>query len=161
VSVTALLAAACITVAPFQVVERDGQYRAPDSSSRCLRLFHGEAEATYLEILPSAGGKPSAVPRAIDITAFAWIDAQRIVFSSSPIYGEGGLWLYDLRNRRIEEIGPSDSPAALEYLWTELVSVTADTVTIRIGGRESLDRATAPQRTFRWVVRPRPLRAHN
>jgi hypothetical protein len=155
-----LFAATCLLVARFQVVEHDGFYRT-QGSSRCLKLFHGEAEATYLELLPSPGSKPIDVPRAIDITRFAWIDSDRIIFSSSPIYGEGGLWLYNLKNRRIDEIGPPEKPSELEYLWTELVSVGSDTVTIRVGGKEELNELTAQQRTFRWVVRPRPLRPHN
>jgi hypothetical protein len=160
VSLSLLFAATCIVVAPYQVVEHDGLYRT-QASSRCLRLFHGEAEATYLELLPSPGGKPIEVPRATDTTAFAWIDANRIIFSSAPIYGEGGVWLYNLKTRRIEEIGPPEEPGAFEYTWTELVSVTSDTVTIRVGSDEQLDKLTAPRRTFRWVVRARSLRPHN
>jgi hypothetical protein len=160
VSFAVLLATTCLVVAPFHVVEKDGLYRT-QGSSRCLKLFHGEAEATYLQLLPSPGSKPVDVPRAIDTTAFAWIDSDRIIFSSAPIYGEGGLWLYNLKTRRIEEIGPPEKPSELEYLWTQLVSVSSDTVTIRVGGREEFDKLTALQRTFRWVVRPRPLRPYN
>jgi hypothetical protein len=95
------------------------------------------------------------------VTAFAWIDSDRIVFSSAPIYGEGGVWLYDLSRRRIEEIGPAQNPVELEYLWTQLVSVRKGSVTVRVGGREDFDPATAAQKTFHWVVRPRPLRRQN
>jgi hypothetical protein len=156
----ASLAAACLLVAHFQVVDKDGLYRTA-GSSRCLKLFHGEAEATYLQLLPSPGRRPIEAPRAVDVTAFAWIDSDRIVFSSAPIYGEGGLWLYDLKTRRIEEIGPAENPAALEYLWTQLVSIRKGLVTIRVGGREDFDPATAAQKTFHWVMRARPLRPHN
>jgi hypothetical protein len=74
---------------------------------------------------------------------------------------EGGLWLYSLKTRRVDEIGPAEKPDDLEYLWTQLVAVSKDTVTVRVGGREAFDETTAPQRTFRWVVRPRPLRPHD
>jgi hypothetical protein len=160
VSAAAVLAATCLLIAPFQVVDKDGLYRTT-GASRCLRLFHGEAEATYLQLIPSPRRKPIDVFRAIDTTGFAWIDSDRIVFASSPIYGEGGLWLYSLKTRRVDEIGPAEKPDDLEYLWTQLVAVSKDTVTVRVGGREAFDETTAPQRTFRWVVRPRPLRPHD
>ena len=153
-----LLAVACTTVQPFQIVTKDGMYRVASSSS-CLKLFHGEAEATYVQIV-SPGKKPADVPRAQDTTGFAWIGPDEVLFASSPIYGEGGLWLYNLKSRRIEEVGPAEDPSALEYLWTELIAVSPGSVTVRVGGEESIDEAAEP-RTFRWVVRPRPLRPHN
>jgi hypothetical protein len=121
-AVIMLVASACAAVAPFQVVDRPGLYITA-GSTQCIRLFYGEGEAMYLQVTTGLHAKSSGVPRAIDATAFAWLDSDRVMFSSSPIYGEGGLWLYNLRTKRLDEIGPVAKPSELEYLWTKLLSI--------------------------------------
>ncbi len=163
-TVATLLLSVCATLAPFQIVDRPGFYTTA-GSSECIRLFYGEAEATYLQVTRGLHAERRDVPRGTDATAFAWLDSDRLVFSSSPIYGEGGLWLYNVRTKRIDEIGPVDEPSALEYLWTKLLSVDSESVTCWVADVNRLDlgdlEQTAERRSFHWAVRPRPLRANN
>ena len=163
---TLLLAPACVMVAAFQIVDTPGTYRTA-GARMCVKFFYGEAEAGNLQLVPGPSRKPfqEGIPRALDATAFAWLNDWQIIFSSSPIYGEGGLWLFDLRTNKVDEVVPPGRPSELEYLWTKLISVDANSLTCWVADIDRLDLSrleqTAERKSFRWTLRPRPLRPHN
>lgn len=128
-----VLASTCVLVPTLRVLDTPGSYRT-DRSPACVEFFFGEAEAGNLRVVPGPARQPfkDGLPRAQDATSFAWLNAHQIIFSSSPIYGEGGLWRYDLNTKQIEEIGPIEKPSELEFLWTKLISVSATSITLEL-----------------------------
>jgi hypothetical protein len=72
---------------PTRVFKRMGHYRSP--SGRCLAvLVHDEGDRLALGV---AGYKARL---SEDVTGIAWIAGDRLVFTSSPIYGVPGLFVY-------------------------------------------------------------------
>jgi hypothetical protein len=158
-----LVTSACLVVPSFGILDALGSYRTADAS-RCIEMYLGEGGARVLRVVPGPSPTPfrAGIPRSYDTTAVVWLNAYQVMFSSSPIYGEGGLWLYNLRTRRVDEVIPVGRSKELEYRWTKLIAVTATDVACWVADAEKLNEDdlehTAQWRSFRWTLRLRPLR---
>lgn len=79
--------AAASKSAPAEVIKRAGSFRSP--SGKCVaKLKHHEGDRLTLEV------SSCKTRLSDDVTGIAWVARDQLVFSSSPVYGSPGLFLY-------------------------------------------------------------------
>jgi hypothetical protein len=158
---TVLFAVSCSVITAGTVVEHPLLFR-PSGHAVCVELFVDEGGAMNLRVI--SGGQPSFdLPHAWDTTSVTWIDDHRLMYATSTIYGDGGIYLFDFRTLAISEVIPEHPADPRLFSWARLVSADARVVTCWIADVNHLDEGhldqTATKISFRWKTSPIRQRA--
>lgn len=103
------------------VVTQTGEFPSPGGTCRAEMKRSGMGGFLILTF----NGKAS--PRVNDITGIAWISADDLVYTTSPIYGHPGVYMYSCESRRITRlVAPTTFnpgyPKGADYFELEAVS---------------------------------------
>ena len=69
----------------------------PTNRAVCVELFVDESEAMNLQV--TSPGQPwSTLPHAWDTTSAVWLDDHRLMYATSELYGDGGIYVFDFKS---------------------------------------------------------------
>jgi hypothetical protein len=83
-----------------KAIDRPGRYVSPDGT--CQARLAVASMGGFLIL--TAGGPPRLRVRVEDVTGIAWIGQRTLVYTTSPIYGVPGVYVYECGSGKAERI---------------------------------------------------------
>jgi hypothetical protein len=123
----------------------------------CVELFVDEAGAMNLRVIEN-GQESFTLPHAWSTTSIAWVDDHRLIYATSELYGDGGIYLFDFSSLGVREVVPEGRLNDLMLSWAKLVEVNSTTLTCWVAAVNGLDEGhlarTATKLSFKWKTQP-------
>lgn len=121
-----LLLAVGVSVRQKAVIDRPGKY-CLSGTSQCAILAVGEGDTLYIRF---ARSKPPKSAR--NVTALVWLNAHEILYSTTAIYGQPGIYAYNLRTAQERTVVPSRvrdaaSPQGADFF--KLIAISGNELT--------------------------------
>jgi hypothetical protein len=110
-----------------EAIKRAGEFSSPDGT--CLASLEPSDQGGFL-VLTFPRGRND---RILDVTGIAWASDRVLVYTTSPLYGHPGIYLYNCGSRKTKQLVAPRTvvkayPEGADYFELQRISINSPTI---------------------------------